>query len=312
MSQVSRNTWDNVVLVTRDGATDQTWDGKIKNLVYDVDSMSWIAQTSVAASTPGGSTADNQAVEIDLLTSLDNKAPALASGRVPVDGSGVTQPVSAAALPLPSGASTAARQDTTNTTLSSIDGKITAVNTGAVVVSSSALPSGAATSALQSTGNTTLSSIDGKTPALISGRVPVDGSGVTQPVSGEVSIGTSAGKTNILRTGALVTTLSGVDQVALTYTVTTGQTFYLEYFDVAARLTLYSTTATNFGTASLESPALIKLYTQIIANAGVVTPVRMTFSEPIPIPSGTVIRIVVTPSALTSFTWMANLGGYEK
>lgn len=77
-----------------------------------------------------------------------------------------TQPVSAAALPLPSGAATSANQTTANSSLSSIDGKITAVNTGAVVVSSSALPSGASTSSLQSTGNTSLSSIDTKTPAL--------------------------------------------------------------------------------------------------------------------------------------------------
>lgn len=50
---------------------------------------------------------------------------------------------------LPTGAATSANQTTANTSLSSIDGKITAVNTGAVVVSSSALPSGAATSANQ-------------------------------------------------------------------------------------------------------------------------------------------------------------------
>ena len=52
-----------------------------------------------------------------------------------------TQPVSAASLPLPSGASTSAAQTTGNTSLSSIDGKITACNTGAVVISS-ALPTG--------------------------------------------------------------------------------------------------------------------------------------------------------------------------
>ena len=46
------------------------------------------------------------------------------------------------------------------------------------------LPSGAATAANQTTGNTSLSNIDGKLPALVSSRVPVDGSGVTQPVSG--------------------------------------------------------------------------------------------------------------------------------
>lgn len=66
-----------------------------------------------------------------------------------VDDAATTQVVSAASLPLPSGASTSAKQDTGNTSLASIDGKITAVNTGAVVVSSSALPSGAATAALQ-------------------------------------------------------------------------------------------------------------------------------------------------------------------
>lgn len=50
------------------------------------------------------------------------------------------------------------------------------------------LPSGASTSALQTTGNSSLSSIDTKTPALVTGRVPVDGSGVTQPISGSISV----------------------------------------------------------------------------------------------------------------------------
>lgn len=45
------------------------------------------------------------------------------------------------------------------------------------------LPTGASTSANQTTGNSSLSSIDTKTPALVSGRQPVDGSGVTQPIS---------------------------------------------------------------------------------------------------------------------------------
>lgn len=62
---------------------------------------------------------------------------------------------------LPTGAATSAKQDTGNTSLSSIDGKITAVDTGAVVISSSALPTGAATAANQSTGNTSLGTIAG-------------------------------------------------------------------------------------------------------------------------------------------------------
>lgn len=65
-----------------------------------------------------------------------------------VDGSAVTQPISASALPLPSGAATAANQTTLQTAIDSI--------------------------------NT-------KTPTLVSGRQPVDGSGVTQPVSGTVT-----------------------------------------------------------------------------------------------------------------------------
>ena len=45
------------------------------------------------------------------------------------------------------------------------------------------LPTGAATSANQTTSNASLSNIDTKTPTLVAGRVPVDGSGVTQPIS---------------------------------------------------------------------------------------------------------------------------------
>lgn len=54
------------------------------------------------------------------------------------------------------GGATAAKQDTGNASLASIDGKIVAVNTGAVVVSSSALPTDAAT-------QTTLALIKAKT-----------------------------------------------------------------------------------------------------------------------------------------------------
>jgi hypothetical protein len=92
----------------------------------------------------GAATAANQSTANSYLSSIDTKIPALVSGRVPVDGSGVTQPISAVSLPLPTGAATAANQSTANSYLSSIDTKI---------------------------------------PALVSGRVPVDGSGVTQPIS---------------------------------------------------------------------------------------------------------------------------------
>lgn len=102
-----------------------------------------------------------------------------------VDGSAVTQPVSAAALPLPAGASTSANQATGNASLASIDTKLTAplsvtgpltdtqLRASAVPVSAASLPlpSGASTSALQTTGNTSLASIDSKltSPITVTG-----------------------------------------------------------------------------------------------------------------------------------------------
>lgn len=62
--------------------------------------------------------------------------------------------ISATALPLPSGAATEAKQDTGNSSLSSIDGKFTTLNAKDF-----------ATSAKQDTGNSSLSSIDGKLQA---------------------------------------------------------------------------------------------------------------------------------------------------
>ena len=51
------------------------------------------------------------------LSALNTKIPALESGRVPVDGSGVTQPIAAVALPLPTGAAS-------ETTLADLNTKV--------------------------------------------------------------------------------------------------------------------------------------------------------------------------------------------
>lgn len=158
----------------------------------------------------GGATAANQLAEIaelqalnakgfateTTLSTLNGKVPAnltVTATRLLVDGSGVTQPVSAASLPLPTGATTEAKQDTAITELTAIktaaqiiddtiadDGgaaltkfqtvgghtgttshawHVDASGLGRVDVRSSALPTGAATSALQTTGNTSLSTI---------------------------------------------------------------------------------------------------------------------------------------------------------
>jgi hypothetical protein len=88
---------------------------------------------------------------------------------------------------LPTGAATAAKQDTGNTSLGSIDTKITTTANGIKVDGSAVtqpisaaslpLPTGAATSANQTTANTSLASIDGKIPsqgqAVMAASVPV-------------------------------------------------------------------------------------------------------------------------------------------
>lgn len=80
--------------------------------------------------------------------------------------------------------------DGTDTALVSAGGELS------VSAASLPLPTGAATAALQTTGNTSLSSIDGKIPASLtvtSTRLLVDGSGVTQPVSGTVTADAGTG-----------------------------------------------------------------------------------------------------------------------
>jgi hypothetical protein len=133
---------------------------------------------------------------------------------------------------------------------------------------------------------------------------------VSQPLA--VWIGSALGKTVVMKTGNLVTTAVTADQVVLTYTVTAGKTFYLQYLRVDTRLTTFATTATYFGATSLENPAATKLLTQMQAGAGITDMPPLGFAEPIPIAAGTVIRVVCTPSSTTSYTWQANFGGYEK
>ena len=168
-------------------------DGKLTTTVngLKVDNSA-VTQPVSAASLPlpsGASTAANQTTANSSLSSIvTNTAniPAnltVTSTRLLVDGSGVTQPVSAASLPLPSGAATSANQVTAQTSLSSIvtntaniPANLTVTSTRLLVdgsgvtqpvsAASLPLPSGASTAANQTTGNSSLSSIDGKTPAL--------------------------------------------------------------------------------------------------------------------------------------------------
>lgn len=65
-------------VVTVDGDTEQAWDGKVKNLVYDVDSMAWIAETQSEGGGGGsGATAANQVTGNASLASIDTKLSTL-------------------------------------------------------------------------------------------------------------------------------------------------------------------------------------------------------------------------------------------
>lgn len=160
----------------------------------------------------GASTSSNQTTGNASLTSIDTKTPALSSGRVPVDGSGVTQPISASSLPLPTGAAqdstltggtvrTKITDGTNNAAVKSASVSAVATDPALVVaispnntipISASALPlpSGASTSAKQpslgvaGTPSTDVLTVQG---AISMTALKVDGSGVTQPVSGTVT-----------------------------------------------------------------------------------------------------------------------------
>lgn len=92
----------------------------------------------------GAATSANQSTANTSLSNIDSKLPALSNGKIPVEvGSlnvsvnnasleiandvGNPVPISAASLPLPSGAATSANRSTANTSLASIDGKIPAL-----------------------------------------------------------------------------------------------------------------------------------------------------------------------------------------
>ncbi len=181
--------------------------------------------------------------------------------------------------------------------------------------------------------------IDGTTKAGVGANgLKVDGSAVTQPVSGSVAVNNfpatqpisgavsvsnfpadqlvsidRTGRTSVLKTGTLVTTAVTADQVVLTYTVTAGKTLWLEYFSYDVRLTVLSATASILGTISFELPSGTKGYTASEVNPTTSATQQKTvaFSDPIPVAAGTIIRLVCTPAAVTSMTWIGNLCGYE-
>jgi len=143
----------------------------LSNLDTDVG-----AQADAAATTDTGSFSIIAFIKRGLQnwTTLLARVPTLVSGRTPVDGSGVTQPVSAASLPLPAGAAT-------ETTLAAVNGKLPSPVSGRVPVDASGLtltvipinPNGG--SFITTASEETLTALNNKVPAQSTpGLLPVD------------------------------------------------------------------------------------------------------------------------------------------
>jgi hypothetical protein len=186
---VSKQDANQVLRLAFDDATQSlrtTTSALTEQTVVQPDGSKLHTTVDASALPTGASTAAKQDTGNTSLASIDGKTPALVTGRVPVDGSGVTQPVSAASLPLPTGASTSALQSTANASLSSIDSKLTSpitVTTGgltdtqlrasAVPVSGTVSVTGVATAANQATQITSLASIDSKLTSPLSVTGPL-------------------------------------------------------------------------------------------------------------------------------------------
>lgn len=105
--------------------------------------------------------------------------------------------------------SIAAEDFATQTTLASLNAKVTAVDTGAVVVSSSALPSGASTEA-------TLSALNAKVTAVNTGAVVVSSSALPTGAATEATLSALNAKVTAVDTGAVVVSSSALPSGAAT------------------------------------------------------------------------------------------------
>lgn len=229
----------------------------------------------ICAFVTGGSAGGWTLQEVDATHGL----PCSVIGTVPVSGTfwQATQPISAASLPLPTGAATSAKQPALGTagtasadvltvqgiasmTALKVDGSAV---TQPVSAASLPLPAGAATTAKQpALGTAGTASADVLSVQGIASMtaLKVDGSAVTQPVSGTVTA--NVGTTNGL---ALDATLTGGTQKAIPAAATTGGA--TPYHLISAATTnatsvkasagqVYSVTAFNTN----ASPRYLKFY----------------------------------------------------
>lgn len=191
------------------------------------------------------------------------------------------------------GAATSALQTTGNSSLSSIDGKLTSVNVGTIpsiptgsnnigsitnVTGTVSLPTGAATSSNQTTANSSLSSIDGKLTSVTVGTLPSIPAGsnaigsvsvsnfpATQPVSGTVTAnaGTGTFQTNVTNS-TLAVTQSGtwdINNISGTVSLPTGAATSALQTQISGQLpaTLGAKTTTNSMAVNIASDQVVNV-----------------------------------------------------
>lgn len=236
------------------------------NITIPVSVTSGVDGISVTAKLVSGGAA--QAVSIIAGVAGVSVTATLASG-------GAAQGVSVLTSVLPTGASTEA-------TLSTLNGKVTVMNSGAVSVSSSALPAGASTAALQTTGNTSLSSIDGKTPSLGSATKANSSPVVLASDSQYIGISivaqsqaiTVAGTVTTVPSGAAqaVSIISGVGGVSVTATLASG--------GAAQAVSVLTSVLPTGAATSANQTTIISAFSNVTVNTHAVTVASL------PLPSG--------------------------
>jgi hypothetical protein len=184
---------------TASGSVKKMLVGETGNLQVDVVSMAG----------GGDATALNQTTMIGHLSNIETAV----QGTLIVDGSTTTQPISAVALPLPTGSATSANQIVSQSILTdvvaelnSLNIKTTSVDTGAVVISS---------------GSVSVSNLPVTQP--VSGTVSVDNFPATQPISAVALPLPTGASTDTLQTAgnASLTTIAG-DTTSLDGKITFG------------------------------------------------------------------------------------------
>jgi hypothetical protein len=228
------------------------------------------------------------------------------STAVKTDGSAVTQPISAASLPLPALAATSTKQSDGSQKSQVVDGANATVGPVTTISGTNYLP------VIQASSGTPGSA----TPArsmVIAGSDGTNTRTLSTNTNGDLnaSLGNTAGKTVVMKAGNIQTTATTSNQVILTYTVTAAKTFYLQYFDCTAETNAAAATASQFGTCSLSINGTI-VYTSYQKGSGESNTATVYLAEPIPVAAGQIILWETTPAAATAYNWYTNFGGYEK